>query len=339
MRKGLLHILNRLLDPKALVLMYHRIATPAADIWGIAVSPENFEQHLKLLRNRGNVVPLRDLVKDVKQGKVRRNSIAITFDDGYTDNFTVARPLLEKYQLPATFFITSGNIGKEEEFWWDELEHILLFAPQLPQIFMAKLSDSPFTFDLQAEASLTEELQQHHRRWDASNDAPPTLRARLFFLLWQQLKPLPQPEQETQMQIIREWAGVPVSARPGYICMAPTQLQELSQHKLFDVGAHTVSHAALGMHNLAVQQKELLDSRQFLSALTGADIPLLAYPYGNYNNWTLEAAANTGFAAAVTTEEKAVTRRSGAYRLGRVQVKNMSGQAFAAQLQQWQRKP
>ena len=121
--------------------------------------------------------------------------------------------------------------------------------------------------------------------------------------------------------------------------MTPAQLQELSQHKLFDVGAHTVSHAALGMHNLAVQQKELLDSRQFLSALTGAAIPLLAYPYGNYNNETLEAAANTGFTAAVTTEEKAVTRRSGIYRLGRVQVKNMSGQALAAQLHQWQHKP
>ena len=177
--------------------MYHRIATPAADIWGIAVSPENFEQHLQLLRKKGNVVPLRELVKDVKQGKVRRNSIAITFDDGYADNFAVARPLLEKYQLPATFFITSGNIGKEEEFWWDELEHILLFAPQLPQIFAAVFSDSPFSFDLRAEASLTEELLQQHRSWDACDEAPPTLRARLFFTLWQQLKPLPPPEQES----------------------------------------------------------------------------------------------------------------------------------------------
>lgn len=318
--------------------MYHRVAAPAADIWDIAVSPESFEQQLQILQKKSNVLPLRELAKAVKDGKVRKNSVAITFDDGYIDNFLVAKPLLEKYKLPATFFITSGNIGMEEEFWWDELEHIILFAPQLPQAFSAMLGGNPFAFDLQAETQLTGELQQKHNAWNACDEAPPTLRAQLFFALWQQLKPLPHPEQKAQMRIIRGWAGVPVSARTAYKSMTAAQLQELSQNNLFDIGAHTASHAALGMHSLPVQENELLDSRQFLSSVTGAAIPLLAYPYGNYNNETLVAAANTGFTAAVTTEEKAVTRRSRLYRLGRVQVKNISGKEFAAQLHQWQHK-
>ncbi len=318
--------------------MYHRVAAPAADIWDIAVSPENFEQHLKILRKKGNVQPLRQLVAELRDGKLQKNSIAITFDDGYIDNFAVAKPLLEQYGLPATFFITSGNIGKDEEFWWEELEHILLFTPKLPQTFSAEVGEGPFTFDLQAETHLTVELRQRHIYWNACDEAPPTRRAELFLALWQQLKPLPYIAQKELLGHIRDWAGVPVSRRAAYRSMTAAQLQEMGRGSLFDIGAHTVTHAALGMHRLPVQEQELRDNRQYLTAVTGADIPLLAYPYGNYNSDTLAAAVNTGFAAAFTTEEKAVKKRSSLYRLGRLQVKNLPGQAFAAQLDAWQHK-
>src|SRR5690606_1573250 len=115
-----------------LVLMYHRIASPSIDPWQLSVSAENFEQHLQVLQKSNRVVSLSQLVHHRHNNLCRKNKIAITFDDGYLDNFTVAKPLLEKYGLPATFFITSCNLDGQKEFWWDELGRIILQTPELP---------------------------------------------------------------------------------------------------------------------------------------------------------------------------------------------------------------
>ncbi len=335
MKKRLLHTLKMFFEHKALVLMYHRVAVPDADIWDIAVSPENFEQQLQHLQKKGNVIPLSELVKGVANGKLRKNAVSITFDDGYADNFLTAKPLLEKYQLPATFFIASGNTDTEEEFWWDELEHTLLFAPVLPQTYANMPGEPAYTFDLQHETQLTPAIQHAHCHWDACAEAPPTLRARLFYELWQQLKPLPHQAQQRLLQHIRNWASWAYAARPHYKAMTAQQLRQLSQSSLFEIGAHTVTHAALAFHAKAVQVQELCENKQQLEAITGTEVPLLAYPYGNYNHETKAAAAEAGFTAAMTTEEKVIRKQSQRYALGRMQVKNRSGQDFAAQLGTW----
>ena len=117
--------------------MYHRIADSQADVWDIAVSPENLEEQLKFLKKKHSVILLKDLVKQVQNKWIKKNSVAITFDDGYADNFIIAKPLLEKYELPATFFIPSINIGQQKEFWRDELEqaqHVVAPAGSVPRL-------------------------------------------------------------------------------------------------------------------------------------------------------------------------------------------------------------
>jgi peptidoglycan/xylan/chitin deacetylase (PgdA/CDA1 family) len=122
-------------EPKALVLMYHRVAEPATDVWDLAVSPTNFEQQLRVLQRSGLVVPAEELVSRLASKTLRRRSIVITFDDGYCDNYLAAKSLLEQYKLPATFFIATGNLGQASEFWWDELEDIFLLTEHLPAAF------------------------------------------------------------------------------------------------------------------------------------------------------------------------------------------------------------
>lgn len=121
----LLSNIKKLFIQRSVVLMYHRIATAAHDHWQLCVSPRHFEEQLQVLK-RYKVIGLHELVSSVP-----RNGVAISFDDGYIDNYTTAKPLLEKYSLPATFFITNNNIGKQAEFWWDELENI--FSNDLAQ--------------------------------------------------------------------------------------------------------------------------------------------------------------------------------------------------------------
>jgi len=111
--------------PKALILSYHRVAEVGPDRWSLCVTPQHFAEHLDVLSGQWRVLRLRDLVCALQEGRLPDRSVVITFDDGYTDNLHNAKPLLEKHGKPATIFVSSGYVGSEREFWWDELEQIL----------------------------------------------------------------------------------------------------------------------------------------------------------------------------------------------------------------------
>ena len=180
MKNPLRHFLKTHFTPQALVLMYHRVAEAKSDIWDITVSPTNFELQLKKLHRSGNVISLAEMAENMQKNRVKKNSIAITFDDGYADNFAIAKPLLEKYNLPATFFITTANIGKKAEFWWDELENAILFSPKLPAVYSGKINGEALRFDLQEETELTPELRKTNQNWKACEETPPNIRCVMF---------------------------------------------------------------------------------------------------------------------------------------------------------------
>ncbi len=96
------------------ILMYHRVDTGGGDS-GLFVTPETFEQQMEFLKiHNYRVVPLADLVRDLKAGlRIPQKTVAITFDDGNGDNFKNAFPVLRKLNFPATIFMITGNIGRE----------------------------------------------------------------------------------------------------------------------------------------------------------------------------------------------------------------------------------
>ena len=323
-------------QPKAVVLMYHRVAEPDTDIWDLAVSPAHFEQQLRVLKQLGTVISTLELSERLHERTLKRRSIAITFDDGYLDNYLNARPLLAQYQLPATFFIVSGHVGVDQEFWWDELADILLLSEHLPAALVFNLPDgSQLTADLQPEQSLTPALRHQHQHWHASVQAPPTLRAALFYKLWQQLRPLPAPTQQLCLQQLRAWAGRQPSTRSAYKSIGLSHLQELHGNALFTIGAHTITHPALANHAVALQQQEVDGGRRALHEATGQLPQVLAYPYGSYGSETAALAGQLGFKAAFTTEARLVTTAAEAHKLGRFQVNNWSGDEFKRHLSHW----
>ena len=103
-------------------LVYHTISTHESPLpSSIDISPERFESHLALLSERhAKVVGLRKFLSVPDS----ENLIAITFDDGFRDNLTVALPLLEKYGLPMTLFMVAGYIGQEGYLNADELREL-----------------------------------------------------------------------------------------------------------------------------------------------------------------------------------------------------------------------
>jgi peptidoglycan/xylan/chitin deacetylase (PgdA/CDA1 family) len=120
--------------------MYHRIGDPGCDPWGLGVRAERFAEHLKVLRREARPMCLRRLTKELGEGTLRAGAVAVTFDDGYANNLHQAKPLVERHEVPAIVFVTSGMVGRDREFWWDELEAILLAPRDLPQVLRLEVA-------------------------------------------------------------------------------------------------------------------------------------------------------------------------------------------------------
>lgn len=139
----ILNIFHKKFNKTAPILLYHRIASLSNDPIKLCVSPTRFEEHLKLLKGKYRVIPLSELSLKLVSGDIQGNEAAITFDDGYHDNLTEALPLLEKYNLPATIFVTTKMLGKKADFSWDREYQEKDKASFLSEDEIKLLSDHP----------------------------------------------------------------------------------------------------------------------------------------------------------------------------------------------------
>jgi len=116
------------LRPKYVVpiLMYHHI-DDRGKLSSLSVSPENFRRQMRFLSERNyNVISLSELVQAKKDKKeLPRNTVVITFDDGYENNYISAFPVLREYDLPATIFVIVGSIGEKGYLSYEQINQML----------------------------------------------------------------------------------------------------------------------------------------------------------------------------------------------------------------------
>ena len=327
------HSIRHFFRHKAIVLMYHRIADIDTDPWQLAVSPANFGEQLQVL-HKYRVIPARQLTDYVQHNRIPANCICLTFDDGYADNYYAAIPLLERYECQASFFIATAYIGRQQAFWWDELEDIFLHTPQLPPVLALTINDNLLQVTLNNNGILSLNELQLHRQWQWPAP-PPTGRCELYLLIWEHLKPLSYQQQQAAMVQLRHWAGSSPVRDTRHLPMTETQLDMASRHPLVDIGLHTCTHASLAAHDSRMQQHEIQACEQYLETHTTRHQPLISYPYGGYNDHTIAVIKEQGLAGAFTTEAQAVTSNTDILRLGRFQVKNWDGETFEKQLSDW----
>jgi peptidoglycan/xylan/chitin deacetylase (PgdA/CDA1 family) len=113
------HLDAVLLRNTAVVVAFHRVRNTETPE-GLTVSVPMFEAYCQFFKRHFKVVPLRELVGMLERGMKLNRELAITFDDGYHDNFANAAPVLEKYGLPATFFVVTQWMGTDVVPWWDK---------------------------------------------------------------------------------------------------------------------------------------------------------------------------------------------------------------------------
>jgi len=118
------------------VLAYHRVSPlPGPDYpfldGTVSATPEDFEEQLRFVKKRFNVINFGTLSEIQMSGKeMPDNSLIITFDDGYADNYEIAYGLLRKYGLTATVFVSTSFVDSGQPLWFDKSAYIINTIPE-----------------------------------------------------------------------------------------------------------------------------------------------------------------------------------------------------------------
>src|SRR3954469_1945522 len=90
------------------VLVYRRVLAERDPLLAGEPSAAEFEHRMRWVKANFEVLPLGEAVRALREDRLPRRSLCITFDDGYADNYRIALPILRRLGLPATFFVATG---------------------------------------------------------------------------------------------------------------------------------------------------------------------------------------------------------------------------------------
>lgn len=276
-----------------LIVMYHRVS-PRAPQWILEppISPLGFETQLNYFRFRYHVVSLPDLVdRAFNQPKSGQRFIAITFDDGYRDNFVYAFPLLRKYRIPVTIFPCTGPLDSPELFWWDKIGYVIAHTSK------HRLNLGEFGV-YEIDDQVQRKVVAHH--------------------IARNLKVVPEDvKSKVTEHLIRESdVDIPKDV-PRNVVMSWEDIAIMDNNGI-SFGAHSVNHPILTNVSSNRVSAEISQSRSRIERHVKHVSEFFAYPDGAFNSSVVKLVQREGFEGAVTTRPVWVTRRSDRFALGRV---------------------
>ena len=262
-----------------LILMYHAVVKKPLKVFDWCFIQENeFEAQVSYLKSRFDIVPLAD-IPTLLHEDVRRPTAAVTFDDGFLNNYDVAFPILRRLRIPATIFLCTDLIDTDEILWFCRLNRAL--------------GDTPLT-----------SFEWNGERYDLGTaDA----RAAASKRLQAQLKRGTPYDLSDHVKAIITSLGGGLSKRletnSPYRMLTCAAIHQMEQSQLVEFGAHTKSHAILKRLSPHDRKDQIEGSITAVEKLTGRPCRLFAYPNGqrdDYDEGCVDLLAAVGVKAAVT---------------------------------------
>jgi peptidoglycan/xylan/chitin deacetylase (PgdA/CDA1 family) len=322
------------METKGLILLYHRVAEVSPDPWSLCVSPHHFSDHVKILKDFASPVSLCDVVKEKEESTLPERWFSVTFDDGYADNLSSAKPILQKYDIPAMLFLVTNSLDNDREFWWDELEQILLQPGTLPEYLELSIGGHVFYWNIE-ETNYTRDNFENHRSWKVSDTNYPTSRHILYSQLHQLLQPLQDDTRKEILDILHLWAQKPKKVRKTHRCLSSQEVRALGGGDIISIGSHSVTHLDMSRHEHDIQRNEIQESKQYLENLLDHPITGFSYPHGRYTEDTLHILKDCGFAFACTVIPRLMERTTNFLEIPRLQVEDWDCNHFEKQLSVW----
>lgn len=317
------------------ILLYHRVAESQTDPQLLCVSPKHFYEHLEILKKSLKSVSLDKLITDKNKGLIHPNQFAITFDDGYKDNFFNAKPILNQLGIEATVFITGINIGNSREFWWDELERIIFKSKDMPNFIEVVINGSHYCWKIEDDNNLSNIAPTDFKNWDITKTNDLTSRQSMYRSLCTLMHPLNNGDCEKVLDELREHVQIAPDGRLTHQTMTVDEIVSLVNDGLIKIGGHTMTHSVLSSLPVDCQLTEILTNKKNLEAIIGKLVEGFSYPYGTKNDFnisTKKIVQEVGYKYACANYPGQVRRFTSPYELPRFVVRDWDGDEFEKQL-------
>lgn len=277
-------------EPQLLILMYHRVL-PLTDKRtqreepGMIVTPETFRLHLETLKNDFEIIHLSKWLALKENGvALPARACAITFDDGWADNYEFAFPILRELEVPATIFLVSEMIGTGQQFW-----------PERFALAVTSIAQNHFELWSHSALDWIRKTSVHY----AFNAVPPN-REELSEMI-ANAKVLPDHEIHAHLDNIEETFNLSVEKEKASL-LNWQQLSEMLASGLVEAGSHTCNHIRFNEStHRSVLEHEVISSKLQIEKKTGHTVHTFCFPNGDYTPEAL-ALVRQHYAGGVSTQ-------------------------------------
>lgn len=276
------------------ILNYHRLLSTRINgngyvQPGMYVTANTFRQHLEILNDRFIVLSLNELADRVKAGKSIGGCCAITFDDGWQDNYALAFPIFTEMAVPVTVFLATAFVGSERMFWPEELSFYLR-------------QEEVKTFILSGGTKLLTVKSSHYTDEIFFDDIIQTVKSLS-----------PEKRNELLNQLRTASSKYPVDR----LLLNWEEVKSMHASGFCSFGSHTANHVILDQVSLKEAELEISRSKEELELHLGRST-LFAYPNGNYSYALQDILKRHGFSVAVTTQKGWVDMRTNLLAIPRI---------------------
>ena len=272
------------------ILIYHRVLPEHDPMRPSEPTLESFDWQMRIMRKHFNPLPLVEAVERLHNGSLPERAVCITFDDGYADNELHALPVLMRYAIPATVFISTGFLNGGR-MWNDSIiEALRSFRDE--KLDLRELNLDSYNLDcIEQRLASAESIIGKIKYLD------PGVRVDLVHKIAERVTDLPND-----------------------LMLTDEQVQSLASNGV-TIGAHTVNHPILSSVPDDIARNEISDSKAYLEDLIQDPIEVFAYPNGkpdlDYSAKHSNLVKAMGFKAAVSTHWGVSTSQSDRFQLPR----------------------
>lgn len=257
-----------------IVLGWHNVRPTWCFPAAAGAGEKGMEAQFRVLRRWANVVPLHSALRDLTAGRrLPPRAVALTFDDGYSDNLELAGPMLARLGLPATCFLVPGILNGEVNPWWERLAWVFTTG------------------------------RAGRMRWDGvDHDLSGPARHTVFKRVAEDLKLLDRHGRESAIDDVQAQLDPSGVFDPRAQFLDWDGARRLQEY--FTIGSHTMYHNILSRETAEAQHVDLAESRRQLVDKLGGEVGVLAYPNGkaaDYDPNTIAAAEAAGYEFSITT--------------------------------------
>jgi len=260
---------------EGIILTYHRVI----EKWdrtldysqpGMVVTSNTFERQLTFLKQYFNIVPLSYLIDPTPNTQHPKPLCAITFDDGWRDNYEIAFPILRKYGFAATIFLTTDFIGTDRVFWHTELMNLLMHG-DLSRSKLTQYVLDPYPAPVRRGLTRLANMEQA----PGADDVDALIEAVKATC-----------DEPTSDQLIRDVGNTLGLRRPLFpdrrFFLDWNQVCEMGAAGI-EMGSHGCSHRIFTRINLQDAEDELVRSKAEIERHTGQEVKHFAFPDGAAN--------------------------------------------------------